>query len=174
MQQNKELQEKILSNLEKLPASDLDALKNLFSDNLSYDIESGSIPTRNWREPVKEKIEKVIFRASHGDFKVIWAKLKSDRLSRGDERPIINSINKEYPYNLIVFSNSDDTRWDFVNVKLVVGEESEDNKLPERQRIVRRISVTEPYGLRRRRSVWPGLRRDRADLPLGRHQRRDH
>ena len=139
---------KIQEWLQALPDLKEKSLKGLFLDELKYDFERTPAPTARWCESHKENIAHIEVLARHDDFKIIWARLKGDILRRGDERPIINTINREYPYNLLVFSNKDDSQWDFVNVKLVSQAESEDNRQPEKRRIVRRISVSKADRLR--------------------------
>lgn len=143
------LKDSIQNRLKALPDLKDKALKDLFLDDLKYDYDRTRTPTSHWRDSHKKDIANIEVLATHSDFKIIWARLKGDTLRRGDERPIINTINRDYPYNLLVFSNCDDSQWDFVNVKLVSHErDSEENRQAEKRRIVRRITVSKADRLR--------------------------
>ena len=143
------IQKKIHETLADLPLKKSESLVSLFcdSDKLGYDYKREEIPFWNWAIGQKEKIDSIEVLAMHKDFRVIWTKLKSDYLKRSDERAVINKINSEYPYNLTVFSNKNETLWDFVNVKLVREEVDDENKDPKKRKIVRRITVSEENGL---------------------------
>jgi len=141
------LQKKVHEALTELTVKGQESLKTLICDLLGYTIEGVEIPFWNWATGQKENIDSIEVLAMHDDFRIIWAKLKSDNLKRGDERTVINKINSEYPYNLTVFSNNDDTLWDFVNVKLVREEIDDENRDPKKRKIVRRITVAEEDGL---------------------------
>jgi len=141
---------KIQETLTTLHQEKSDALTSLFCDKnkLGYDYVREEIPYWNWTDKQREKIETVEVIAMHKDFRIIWVKLNSDYLKRSDERIVINKINSEYPYNLTIFSNVNETQWDFVNVKLVREEVDDENKDPKKRKIVRRITVEEGAGLR--------------------------
>jgi len=132
---------KYQNHLKALPINGSAELKELFY-TLEYRYVNEPLPISKWPDNIKAIIDGVFILSQHAkDFKIIWAKLNASVLKRTEQRPIINQVNRDHPYNLIIFSNQDETLWDFVNVKLVVNEVSDENKEPEKRRIVRRISV---------------------------------
>ncbi|MHA1775664.1 MAG: Eco57I restriction-modification methylase domain-containing protein, partial [Promethearchaeota archaeon] len=136
-----DLLSKVYTLLIDLPTQKESILPKLFYE-LSYEYvrEDATILTRNWTPKQKEPISHIEIIASHEDFKIFWVRLKSEKLLRGLERNIINKLNNEYPYNLVIFSNIDDSEWDFVNVKLV-SQEDDENKDPVKRKFVRRIKI---------------------------------
>ena len=64
-----------------------------------------------------------------GEFYVIYAQLRADKLKLTDERLVIPQLLKPYPYALFVFSDKSQTNFHFVNVKW------------ENKRLYRRIAV---------------------------------
>jgi len=117
------------------------ALIDLFT-RLGYDYqrEDGQIIIQKLARSQSEVVDKIEFFAGCSDFKIFWIRLKSSELRRTDERIILNQINQKFPYNLTVFSNSDDTYWDFVNVKLIA-DKTEENQKPEKRKYIRRIRI---------------------------------
>src|ERR1700722_445661 len=65
--------------------------------------------------------------ASDAGFLVIQTQLAGATLSRQLERAVVTALLKDYPYALFVFSNSDDSRWHLLNVKIARREMSDDN-----------------------------------------------
>jgi len=132
--------ETIHRHLAKLPQRrSLDAALEFF-DALGYQYaDELPLPIRNWptgvRRLVRRKAEPPIYLARHRDFRVVYAHLTTDHLSRTIERPIVeHTLRKLHPYALFVFANRDLTQWDFVNVKY-----SAENGA--RHRTIRRIHV---------------------------------
>ena len=119
------------------------ALIDLFTQ-LGYDYqrEDGQIIIQKLARSQSEVVDKIEFFAGCGDFKIFWIRLKPSELRRTDERIILNQINQKYPYNLTIFSNSDDTHWDFVNVKLIA-DKTEENQKSEKRKYIRRIRIGE-------------------------------
>ena len=76
-----------------------------------------------------------------GDFHVLYARLGSDELPLGLERPVITQLLRDHPYALFVFSNRAQDRWHFLNVKIALERETEENRDPQRRRLFRRITV---------------------------------
>ena len=77
--------------------------------------------------------------AEYEGFQIIYSRLNSNKLSITRERPVINSLLKDHPLSLFLFSNDDKNLWHFVNVKY-------DTEVKNR-RIFRRITVDprQPY-----------------------------
>src|SRR5205823_4895818 len=71
--------------------------------------------------------------AGGDDFHIIHARLVSDRLPTGAERPVVSRLLQQHPYALFVFSNGQQNRWHFLNIKY-------DGDIHKR-RIFRRITV---------------------------------
>ncbi|WP_245916110.1 Eco57I restriction-modification methylase domain-containing protein [Merismopedia glauca] len=95
-------------------------------------------------EDVIDKIEgEPLLLASGGverQFRVIYTRLKSENLSRVNERVVVNHLLAENPYALFVFSNQSQSRWHFLNVKY--------DSSPQKRRLFRRITVGEGEQLR--------------------------
>jgi len=124
--------------------SGLGSAKELFSE-LNYDIARDSLPRRDWGKAAKEAlVEDPQIIATHGDFRIIYGKFASDRLLITPQRAVINTLLREHPYALFVFSTEDEKSWHFVNVKLVSGEEADErNKDAKKRRLFRRITIRE-------------------------------
>jgi hypothetical protein len=122
----------ILSNLKGL-----DPLKELFWNELNYERINEPISRRGWNETASKALtdDPIIFAGGgeNDDFKIILARLDSDGVRLGSQRPVINRLLRDFPYALFVFSNRDRNAWHFVNVKY--------NEEPKRRRLFRRISV---------------------------------
>src|SRR5204862_1473449 len=67
------------------------------------------------------------------NFKIVVARLTSDHVPLGPQRPVIARLLRDFPYALFVFSNADRNRWHFVNVKY--------DATASRRQQFRRISV---------------------------------
>jgi adenine-specific DNA-methyltransferase len=139
---NVDRQQTVLSILQGL--NGLDGLKQLFWEELNYERENKPLSPRQWPESARQPLaEDPILFASGGAenaFHVVYCRLKSEALSRGDERPIVNRLTREHPYALFVFSNNDRTDWHFLNVKY--------DENAEKRRLLRRITVRSGEGLR--------------------------
>lgn len=120
--------QQMLSNLRSL-----DKARELFSE-LNYDPAHDLISRKEWGETVANTLaEDPQVIASHDDFKIVYARLDSDSLLLGDERPVVNRLLREYPYLLCLFSDSQQQQWHFVNIKY-------DEEIKKR-RLFRRITV---------------------------------
>ncbi|MHC4603921.1 MAG: DNA methyltransferase, partial [Planctomycetota bacterium] len=123
--------------------SGLDSAKELFSE-LNYDIARDSLSRRDWGKAAKEALaEDPQIIATHGDFRIIYGRLARDRLLITPERAVVNTLLREHPYALFLFSNADQKLWHFVNVKLVTDHDDERNKDVKKRRLFRRITVRE-------------------------------
>jgi len=122
----------------------LDDLKQLFWTELSYERENTPLSNRGWPDAAREALAEapllLACGGTGGDFHVIYNRLKSEDLSRGLERPVVNQLLKDHPYALLVFSDERQTCWHFLNVKY----DGDINK----RRIFRRITVRSGDGLR--------------------------
>lgn len=143
------LKEKVKNHLESLPTKKDQVLADLVYD-LGYDYDNAPINalTRNWTEKQKKLVNQVIKLGSHGDFSLIWVRLNSPSILRSAQRTIINLINRQFPYNMIIFSNLQNDTWDFVNMKAVKDKESEEDKEPKKRQILRRIRIDREERLR--------------------------
>ncbi|MEM7557204.1 MAG: hypothetical protein AAF378_24570 [Cyanobacteria bacterium P01_A01_bin.84] len=137
-----ELEKSIQSSLQNL--KNLELLKKLFWSQLNYERENKKLSRRKLTDTVAGVIEDVpILFASGGiskDFHVIYTRLKSQDLSKQDERVVVNHLLKEHPYALFVFSNNSRSHWHFLNVKY--------DDSPQKRRLFRRITVGEGEQLR--------------------------
>ena len=122
----------ILSNLKGL-----DPLKELFWNELNYERVNEPISRRDWNETAAKSLadDPLVFAdgGESSDFKIIVARLDSDHVQLGLQRPVINRLLRDFAYALFVFSNRDRNAWHFVNVKY------DDD--PKRRQLFRRISV---------------------------------
>jgi type I restriction-modification system DNA methylase subunit len=116
----------------------LEPLKKLFWSELNYDRVNQSLSRRGWKEGVSGLLadDPVLFASGADAFHVIYARLASDKLLIGDERPVVSRLLQEHPYALFVFSNSRQEQFHFVNVKY------DDDA--QKRRLFRRITVG-PY-----------------------------
>ena len=137
-----ELQESVLKSLQSLKS--LDALKKLFWSQLSYERVNKALSRRGWTAKVGNELEEdPVLLASGGinnDFHVIYARLKSARLSREGERIVVNRLLQDHPYTLFIFSNETQSQWHFLNVKY--------DSTTEKRKLFRRITVGEGEQLR--------------------------
>jgi len=122
----------------------LDNAKELFSE-LNYDIARDSLSRRDWSKIANEALaEDPQVIATHNDFRVIYSRLASDRLRLTQQRAVVNTLLREHPYALFLFSTEDQNLWHFVNVKLASGEgDDERNKESKKRRLFRRITIRE-------------------------------
>lgn len=137
-----ELQEKISNSLQNLRS--IDTLKKMFWSQLNYERVNEKLSPRKLTDKVKDAVEEEpLLLASGGAskaFHVIYTRLKSQYLSRQNEREIVNHLLKEHPYALFVFSNKSRSRWHFLNVKY--------DDSPQKRKLFRRIAVGEGEQLR--------------------------
>ena len=113
------------------------SLKDLFWSQLNYDRVNKELSCRNWNNAIaSELVSDPLLLASGGknnDFRVIYSRLKGDRISKQKEREVVNQLLADNPYSLFVFSNESRTQWHFLNVKY--------DDSPERRKLFRRIKV---------------------------------
>lgn len=115
----------------------LEPLKELFWARLGYERVNVPLSRRDWSTAAKDALaEDPLVWGEGGDggsFKILYARLASDRLPLGMERPVVTTLLRDHPYALFVFSNDARDRWHFVNVKY-------DDDATKR-RLFRRITV---------------------------------
>ena len=113
----------------------LEPLKKLFWSELNYDRVNQPLSRRGWKEGVAGLLadDPVLFASGADAFHVIYARLASDKLLIGDERPVVARLLQEHPYALFVFSNSRQENFHFLNVKY------DDDT--QKRRLFRRITV---------------------------------
>jgi hypothetical protein len=116
----------------------LEPLKKLFWSELNYDRVNQPLSRRGWKEGVAGLLadDPVLFASGADAFHVIYARLASNKLQIGDERPVVSRLLQEHPYALFVFSNSRQENFHFLNVKY------DDDA--QKRRLFRRITVG-PY-----------------------------
>ena len=149
----------------------LDKARELFAE-LNYDPVHDAIGRQGWSEAAANTLaEDPQIIACHDDFKIVYARLDSDGLLLGVERPVVNRLLKECPYLLCLFSDRQQQQWHFVNIKY-----DEDIK---KRRLFRRITVGPGERLRTatERLSLLDLERIRPDLtgiyPLDIQERHD-
>ncbi|MHC4489198.1 MAG: Eco57I restriction-modification methylase domain-containing protein, partial [Planctomycetota bacterium] len=142
--------------------SGLDSAKALFAE-LNYDIARDSLSRQNWGKAALEALaEDPQIIATHGDFRIIYSRLARDRLLITPERAVVNTLLREHPYALFLFSNEDQRLWHFVNVKLAADHDDERNKDIKKRRLFRRITVRE-----KEKRLWTAVGRiSMLDLAL--------
>jgi hypothetical protein len=115
----------------------LDGLKELFRSQLSYDLVNLPISRQEWPQGAAASLaEDPLLFAAGGqdhDFHVIYARLPSNELLLGHERPVVSRLLRDHPYVLFVFSNATQDRWHFLNSKY----DAESAK----RRLFRRITI---------------------------------
>ncbi len=140
-----ERQARVQQLLERLGSGSPDALKELFWSELGYDRVQRTLPMRGWTEAQRQPLaeDPILFAEAARDpnsggpgFQIIYCRLASDHLRLTPERTVVSRLLRGHPYALFVFSNRDQSRWHFVNVKW-------DDKDTEgkRRRLYRRITV---------------------------------
>ncbi|GAC1359248.1 MAG: hypothetical protein NVSMB38_42850 [Ktedonobacteraceae bacterium] len=131
-----ETRKRVEHRLHELQArQQLQTLRDLFTSELSYEYanERLNIPDAKSRELMYENENpRIIATGGDGDFKIIYIRLRGS-LSLGHERTLIAKLLPNLIYALFVFSNSDQSRWHFVNVKEGAGE--------VKRRLFRRITI---------------------------------
>jgi hypothetical protein len=128
-----ERQQAVLDLLRNLRGTD--PLKKLFWSELNYDKVNQPIPRRGWGEQASKALvdDPLLFASGGKDFQIVHARLNSDKLLMGMERPVVSRMLQDHPYALFVFSNRTEDRWHFLNVKY-------DDDVQKR-RVFRRITV---------------------------------
>jgi adenine-specific DNA-methyltransferase len=137
-----ERQQMVLHILQNL--RDLTGLKKLFWEELNYERENKPLSMRGWPDSTRTALvdDPILFASGGTDnaFHVVYCRLASDSLQRGLERPIVNQLIREHPYCLLVFSDSSQSAWHFLNIKY--------DEKTEKRRLLRRITVQAGTGLR--------------------------
>jgi type I restriction-modification system DNA methylase subunit len=130
-----ERQQSVLDILKRFRG--LEPLKELFWSELNYQRVNQPISRHGWTEIGSKSLaeDPVLFAGGGQDnaFHVIYARLASDRLLLGLERPVVSRLLRDHPYALFVFSSKAQERWHFLNVKY-----DEDT---QKRRVFRRITV---------------------------------
>lgn len=111
--------------------------------NLNYNHRNTQLSSRRWNSAAATRlvehrqIEEPILLASggaHDDFHIIYTRFRSNDLSKGRERLIVSQLLQDHPYALFVFSNAEQDRWHFLNVKY-------HEQVGRHSRVFRRIAV---------------------------------
>lgn len=135
-------QQNILDLLKRLRG--LEPLKELFWRELNYERVNQQLSRRGWTDSASEALanDPVLFAGGgeNNGFHVIYARLASDRLLIGHERPVVSRLLNDHPYALFVISNKPQDRWHFLNVKY--------DEHRDKRRLFRRITVQPGDGLR--------------------------
>ncbi len=122
----------------------LDPLKQLFWTELNYQRVNQPLSRRGWSETAGNALaeDPLLFAAGGEDnaFKIIYARLNSDKLLLGLERPVVSTLLRNHPYALFVVSNSAQQQWHFINVRA--------DKDLEKRRLFRRITIGKDERLR--------------------------
>jgi hypothetical protein len=106
---NRADQQQVLEILQEL--NGLDSLKELFWGQLNYERVNQPISRNGWSEPATKALadDPLVF-AGGGEgenFKIVVARLTSDHVPLGPQRPVIARLLRDFPYALFVFSNAD-------------------------------------------------------------------
>jgi type I restriction-modification system DNA methylase subunit len=128
--------------------SSLNSAKELFSE-LNYKIVRNELPRHGWGKMAREALAddpQII--ATHQDFHIIYGRLASNRLLITPQRAVVNTLLREHPYALFVFSSEDEKLWHFVNVRVAAKEDLEENRNPQKRRLFRRITLGKTKRLR--------------------------
>lgn len=104
---------------------------------LNYDPLNEPVSREDWPEQAKVALasDPRLYGQAAGEFYVIYAQLRAEKLKLTEERLVIPQLLKQYPYALFVFSDKSQTNFHFVNVKW---------ESPQTRRLYRRIAVG-PY-----------------------------
>jgi aminoglycoside N3'-acetyltransferase len=102
----RERQQTVLELLKDLRG--LDPLKELFWSELNYERVNQPLSRRDWTDTATKALaeDPVLFAAggTDNDFHVIYARLASNQLLLGQERPAVSRLLRDHPYALFVFS----------------------------------------------------------------------
>ena len=138
-----ERQQAIRDVLERLDG--IEALKQLFWHELNYERINRSLSRRDWSPAATNALaEDPLLFAGGGegnDFHIIYARLASDRLRLGWERPVVARLLREHPYSLFVFSNDKQDQWHFVNVRIAERADEAAQRDAVKRPLFRRITV---------------------------------
>lgn len=109
---------------------------------LNYQHSNTPLSSRRWRSAPKrlvdeKRLETPVLLGSAGkgdDFHIIYTRLRTADLRLGHERQVVSQLLQEHPYALFVFSNDQQDRWHFLNVKYY-------REQGRHSRIFRRIAI---------------------------------
>ncbi|MBI3798725.1 MAG: Eco57I restriction-modification methylase domain-containing protein, partial [Deltaproteobacteria bacterium] len=128
-------QQSVLTLLKDLRG--IEPLKELFWSELNYERVNEPLSRRTWTDTAAQALaeDPVLFAGggTSNDFHVIYARLASNQLLLGQERPVVSRLLRDHPYALFVFSNATQDRWHFLNVKY--------DEKSDKRRLFRRITV---------------------------------
>jgi len=113
-----------------------DKLKSLFIEHLNFIQEDSDVKVILTGK-IRESVEELTIIAGYENFKVLLCVL--NKLLKGEEREIFRQVSNRYYENLIVFTDSDNSEWHFVNRKPFDEEKARNSSL--RIRSFRRIVV---------------------------------
>jgi hypothetical protein len=166
----------IAKTLEILEGFDgLPSLKKLQA-HLNLDPENAPISRRGWKEANRNLLAAdPVITASIGavqglfgpeqSFKVVYCRLASRDLRRTDERAVVAELLPHFPYSLFVFSDAEQKRFHFMNVK--------DEPQGQKRRLFRRITAGNGERLRTAAEQLGKLDGEELrDLPLSQIQDR--
>src|SRR5262249_14561629 len=88
----------------------LDRLKELFWTELNYERGNQPLSRREWSDTAAKALaeDPVLFAGggANNEFHIIYARLASNQLLLGQERPVVSRLLRDHPYALFVFSNA--------------------------------------------------------------------
>src|SRR3972149_10011853 len=120
------LQKEVMGLLTNLKG--LQPLKDLFWSKLNYDRINDPVSTRAWTAPQKDNLAgEPLILAGDDSFKIIYCRLKGEKLYRAHERLIATRLLRDHPYAIFIFSDHDQQNWNFINVKYGDALEIEDD-----------------------------------------------
>ncbi|MGH7962812.1 MAG: hypothetical protein ACRERD_13450, partial [Candidatus Binatia bacterium] len=126
-----------IGDLSVSPARRYDKFCRLIWTELNYERVNQPLPRRDWSDTATKALteDPVLFAGggANNDFHVIFARLASDQLLLGQERPVVSRLLRDHPYALFVFSNATQDQWHFLNVKY--------DEKSDKRRLFRRITV---------------------------------
>jgi hypothetical protein len=101
---------------------------------LNYDPLNEPVSRKDWPAAAQTALaqDPRLYGQAAGEFYVIYAQLRADKLKLTDERLVIPQLLQQYPYALFVFSDKSQTNFHFVNVKW---------ETTQKRRLYRRIAV---------------------------------
>ena len=133
-----ERQNEVLNILEDLRIQKgLEPLKHLFWSELNYNQVNEPLSRHGLSDTANKALaeDPMLFASGGSDngFHIIYSRLSTERLLIGQERPIVSKLLQTHPYTLFVFSNSNQSRWHFLNVKY--------DEQSSKRRLFRRITI---------------------------------
>ena len=115
----------------------MDSLKALFWSELNYERVNQPLSRRNWTDIIAKALaeDPPLFAGggTNDEFHVIYARLTSNQLLLGHERPVVSRLLRDHPYALFIFSNITQDQWHFLNIKY--------DEKSDKRRLFRRITV---------------------------------